>query len=76
MFEICLRLVVPIAIAIYPLPAVIIFFVTGDFEKACFFTTVGEVFLTLWFGAISFLYDVFKELRRQREKRRKADDDV
>ena len=76
MFEKYLWLVIPIAIAIYPLPVVIVFLVTGDFVRACFFTMMGEFFLAVWLGAMSFLFDVFKELKRKREKRKKADGDV
>ena len=76
MFEKFLWLALPIAIVIYPLPVVIIFLVSDNLEQACFCTVVGEIFLAIWLGAISFLFDVFKERRRQLEKRKKAEGDV
>ena len=76
MFEKFLWLALPIAIVISPLPVVLIFLVTGNLEQACFCTMTGEMFLAIWIGAISFLFDVFKERSRQLEKRKKADGDV
>lgn len=76
MFKKYLMLVVPIAIAIFPLPVIVIFSMTDDFARACFYTMIGELFLAFWLGAMTFLFDVFRKLRRQREERKKADGDV
>lgn len=71
MFEFCLKIVPVIGVAIFPIIFSVIYLLTGEdnFERIAIDTAGGMVLFTLWIWAVSFLFDFFKEWRKQRKER-------
>ena len=74
MFEFCMKIVPIIEVAISPIIFAVIYSFTGenDFKENAFYVAEGMVFFTIWLWAVAFLFDFFKEWRKEREKRQRA----
>ena len=71
MLEFCMKIVPFVEVAFFPIIFAVIYPFTGenDFIEIAVNIAGGMVLFTFWLWAVAFLFDFFKELRKQRNER-------